>query len=184
MTYTVPKASPGFTPDPALLPIVRQLFLLDFKPIDMLESANRATGRTVSVSEIQNHIGFLHEEWLARPEAEFITTTKGRIWALSKQFQSDMLVLYGDALSNAKLTMEGAFNHPDGRPVIKTKPIEVVAIQKEILAMARQDAQEQEKLIGGESAPGHVSPPAAPERFNTEEEDEEEVFVAPTRTDL
>lgn len=177
-----------FVPDPAALPVIRQLFLLDFKPIEMTDSLERAAGRIVPLSEIQDTIEWLRAQWADVPGAEAITLSESQLWARSAMFQSDMLGLYADMLANARATMTGEFSHADGRPVIKTKPGEVLGVAEKILGLERQVVLEQRqartRLLEATTGRPSVPTPAPARRFNPDQEDDMDAYQAPERTSL
>lgn len=172
-----------FTPDPLVLPVVRQLYLLDFKPLEMTGSLEQAAGRLVPVAEIQDTIAYLLDSWASTPELRDVRVSQGQLWARSEMFQSDLLGLYTDMLANARATMAGDFQHGDGRPVIKTKPAEVAQVAEKILSLSREVVDDKKTLLGAVRQ-GPSQAPAEPERFRIDEDDDDSVYEPPERTEL
>lgn len=181
---------PGFTPDPKLLPLIKKLHLLDFTPFEMMESVEKLSTRPVLLSEIEQHIEYLYERWRDSPELEAVDEAEGLLWERSHMFRRDMLDLYSDQLQNARATMMGDFNHADGRPVIKTKPGEVITIAEKILSMEREVVESKRRallrLVEATTGKTPEAPAPSPQRFVLTEPTDEDYgdFEPPERTDL
>lgn len=140
---------------------VKQMHLLGFKPAEMLQSLEAAMGRLVPVSEVMLTLEAIQEAWSALPEGRAVLRAEGELWDRSEMFRGDLLALYQDQLANARATMNGEYNHADGRPVISTKPAEVLGTAEKILKLERDSLvqkRETMRLLGAQ-VPGAVSEP-------------------------
>lgn len=151
---------PGFTPDPNLLPRVRQLLLLDFTLHEMGPSLEQAMGVAVPLLEIQDHVTWLQEAWREHPEAEQLMGEQGQAYARGRMLLRDLLSVYQDMLANHKAGVEGLFSHGDGRPVLPVKALEVASMAEKITKLEADLVARRKALVTqmGTAAPSYQPP--------------------------